>query len=114
MFINNCISQNYYLLFIYQTRDLQRNLGSQRQYEKLLRQEAGAILTYQQVTKNDESLNGDKAEVQEEKTKSQLVPHHLQPARTLKGRECHTQHCPHQTLKIHGSELRVPDSSPSP
>lgn len=53
MFIKNFLSQNYYLLSIYQTHTLQGNLGPQRQYEKSLRQEVGAILTYwQAITRN--------------------------------------------------------------
>lgn len=49
MFIKKFISQNYYLSFIYQTHALQRNLGSQSQYEKSLKQGVGAILTYWQA-----------------------------------------------------------------
>lgn len=55
-FIKSFISQNYYLLLIYQTHALQRNLGSQKQYEKSLRQEVEAILSYRQAVRNNESL----------------------------------------------------------
>lgn len=52
MLKKNFIFQNYY----YQSHDLQRNSGSQKQYEKSMRWKVSIVLVYRQAFVNNESF----------------------------------------------------------